>query len=54
MEASTANPGVDALKSLCDRLKASLAAADTRRRLLDALLHEALSETFTTTSEEAA
>jgi type I restriction enzyme S subunit len=35
--------GVDALMALCDELEASLAAADTtRRRLLEALLHEAL------------
>ena len=35
---------VDALMALCDRLEASLAAADeTRHRLLDALLAEALS-----------
>jgi type I restriction enzyme S subunit len=34
---------VDALMALCDRLEASLAAtADTRRRLLDALLADAL------------
>jgi type I restriction enzyme S subunit len=34
---------VDALMTLCDRLEASLTAADTtRRRLLEALLHEAL------------
>ena len=34
---------VDALMALCDRLEASLAAtAATRRRLLDALLAEAL------------
>jgi type I restriction enzyme, S subunit len=34
---------VDALMAICDRLEASLtAAADTRRRLLDALLAEAL------------
>jgi type I restriction enzyme S subunit len=34
---------VDALMALCDRLEASLTtAADTRRRLLDALLAEAL------------
>ena len=34
---------VDELMALCDRLEASLAvAASTRRRLLDALLHEAL------------
>ena len=34
---------VDALMALCDRLEASLAtAADTRRRLLEALLAEAL------------
>ena len=34
---------VDELMALCDRLEASLATADdTRRRLLDALLHEAL------------
>ena len=33
---------VDELIALCDRLEASLATADdTRRRLLDALLHEA-------------
>ncbi len=33
---------VDAVMALCDRLEASLAtAADTRRRLLDALLAEA-------------
>jgi type I restriction enzyme S subunit len=37
---------VDALMALCDRLEASLAtAADTRRRLLDALLAEALAPT---------
>jgi type I restriction enzyme S subunit len=34
---------VDALMTLCDKLEASLiAAADTRRQLLDALLAEAL------------
>ena len=34
---------VDELMALCDRIEASLAAGnDTRRRLLDALLHEAL------------
>lgn len=34
---------VDELMALCDRLEASLTAQeDTRRRLLDALLHEAL------------
>ncbi len=34
---------VDELMTLCDRLEASLATSDdTRRRLLDALLHEAL------------
>jgi type I restriction enzyme S subunit len=34
---------VDELMALCDRLEASLAAADTtRRRLLEALLHEAV------------
>jgi type I restriction enzyme, S subunit len=33
---------VDALMALCDQLEASLAAAGTRRRLLDALLAEAL------------
>jgi type I restriction enzyme S subunit len=34
---------VDELMALCDRLEASLATSDdTRRRLLDALLHEAL------------
>lgn len=43
---------VDELMSLCDRLEASLtAAADTRRRLLDALLHEALAPA---TAREAA
>ena len=37
---------VDALMALCDRLEASLtAAAATRRRLLDALLAEALTPT---------
>jgi type I restriction enzyme S subunit len=35
---------VDALMALCDRLEAALTAADTTRaRLLEALLHEALS-----------
>lgn len=39
---------VDALMALCDRLEASLtAAADTRRRLLDALTAEALTPTST-------
>ena len=34
---------VDELMALCDRLEARLTAGDdTRRRLLDALLHEAL------------
>ena len=34
---------VDELMALCDRLKASLATSDhTRRRMLDALLHDAL------------
>ena len=34
---------VDELMVLCDRLEASLASGDdTRRRLLDAMLHEAL------------
>ena len=34
---------VDELMALCDRLDANLATgADTRRRLLDALLHEVL------------
>ena len=38
---------VDELMTLCDRLEASLAAGDhTRRRLLDALLYEALEETL--------
>jgi type I restriction enzyme S subunit len=47
--------GVDELMALCDRLEASLPDADdTRHRLLDALLQEALSETSATTSEEAA
>ena len=33
--------------TLCDRLEASLATGDhTRRRLLDALLHEALEKTL--------
>ena len=46
---------VDELMALCDRLEASLTDTDdTRHRLLDALLHEALSETSATTSEEAA
>jgi type I restriction enzyme S subunit len=37
---------VDELMALCDRLEANLAAGDdTRRRLLDALLHEALAST---------
>jgi type I restriction enzyme S subunit len=37
---------VDELMALCDRLEASLAAGDDiRRRLLDALLHEALAST---------
>ena len=37
---------VDELLALCDRLEASLATADyTRRRLLDALLYEALEPT---------
>jgi type I restriction enzyme S subunit len=44
---------VDALMVLCDRLEASLTAAvDTRRRLLDALLAEALAPTQT--QQEAA
>ncbi len=35
---------LDALMALCDRLEASLASGNnTRRHLLDALLHEALS-----------
>lgn len=47
--------GVDELMALCDRLEASLTDTDdTRHRLLDALLHEALSATSATTSEEAA
>ena len=38
---------VDELMTLCDRLEASLATGDdTRRRLLDALLHEAPEETL--------
>ena len=37
---------VDELMALCDRLEASLdQSAATRRRLLDALLHEALDAT---------
>ena len=45
---------VDALMALCDRLEANLsAAADTRRRLLDALLAEALAPT-TAREREAA
>jgi type I restriction enzyme, S subunit len=37
---------VDELMALCDRLEASLAAADhARSRLLDTLLHEALAST---------
>lgn len=44
---------VDALMALCDRLEASLTAtAATRRRLLDALLAEALAPE--TMVEEAA
>lgn len=39
---------VDELKSLCDRLQASLTSGeDARRRLLDALLHEALAPLWT-------
>ena len=38
---------VDELMALCDQLEASLATADdTRRRLLDALLAEALQPAF--------
>jgi len=45
---------VDALMALCDRLEASLTAADeTRRRLLEALLAEALSPALTIDREAA-
>ncbi len=45
----------DELIPLCDRLEASLTDTDdTRHRLLDALLHEALSESSAMTPEEAA
>jgi type I restriction enzyme, S subunit len=45
---------VDALKALCDRLEASLtAAAATRRRLLDALLAEALAPAESSEREAA-
>ncbi|MGY6588484.1 MAG: restriction endonuclease subunit S [Wenzhouxiangella sp.] len=44
---------VDALMAICDQLEAALTAADTSRTgLLEALLHEALTET--TTAREAA
>jgi len=43
---------VDKLMVLCDQLEASLTAGEsTRRRLLDALLHEALAPVATPTSE---
>jgi type I restriction enzyme S subunit len=46
---------VDELMSLCDRLEASLAtAADTRRRLLEALLAEALASPAEDREMEAA
>ncbi|EXJ14389.1 restriction endonuclease subunit S [Imhoffiella purpurea] len=46
---------VDELMALCDRLEASLATTDsTRRRLLDALLHEALAPTEIADSIEPA
>jgi type I restriction enzyme, S subunit len=46
---------VDALMALCDRLEASLASGDdTRRRLLDALLAEALAPAKTGAIESAA
>jgi len=46
---------VDALTSLCDRLEAALHEADTTRaRLLDALIHEALSPTALDAHEAAA
>jgi len=45
---------VDELMALCDRLEASLTTADdTRRRLLDALLAEALSPALTIDREAA-
>jgi type I restriction enzyme S subunit len=45
---------VDALMALCDRLEAALATADTTRaRLLDALLHEALTPSGRCRSEVA-
>jgi len=46
---------VDELMALCDRLEASLATADSsRRRLLDALLHEALAPAMMDDSIESA
>lgn len=46
---------VDELMALCDRLEASLTTADrTRRRLLDALLHEALAPATTADSIDTA
>jgi type I restriction enzyme S subunit len=39
---SLSEANVDALMSLCERREASLCAAATRRRLLEALLAEAL------------
>ena len=43
---------VDELMALCDQLEASLASGETtRRRLLDALLHEALAPVSTPSSE---
>lgn len=46
---------VDELMSLCDRLEACLTTADsTRRRLLDALLHETLAPAMTADSIAAA
>ncbi|WP_299844625.1 restriction endonuclease subunit S [uncultured Jannaschia sp.] len=45
---------VDALMALCDRLETSLTTADTTRaRLLEALLHEALTPTATPAREAA-
>jgi type I restriction enzyme, S subunit len=38
---------VDELMAMCDRLEASLSAATTRRRLLDALLAEELDPALT-------
>lgn len=45
---------VDALMALCDRLEAALTTADTTRaRLLEALLHEALTPAAAAVTEAA-